>query len=672
MVLSATQKVLDPILNNCTEQDKMDISTNFLEKLVNLNSLDIERAEIILYTSKNYFSDKYNDISKAVELKISAETAHSLWLHDFLETCQVDFISAMIESAEKNTQRNIFNRCSEEDKSNIFSKIIYKFENIDADLKLETIKNFLNIAKVFAIEQLDKILNETLRICPVSYKLSLWLDDYHQNLYFDEYKMFTITLNPADQKKFVKKVLKYIQEEKVKISVEELTSINIIDYETSKLAENIDHSKLDYSTSIILNTISELNNQTQIETRKQEKEAKFRIFDLILNQIKDPTDILEIKGYFDECGGRCSVSINEIKDEAGKVVDKEIIYNRNEHQKAKLHPICDGRKFLKDGIPVLDETNNIEFWWCANQRCYKPSREIHPPVEWEKYTLLDFLKILKINFRDKDFEIYLSIINKANRFLKHLNCRECRHILRPVRQSNYAFYGINNFNCTNDNCKEKGKEIYLTHCLNGKCEQAIDSRDSVKCKPEGVDSEKCGWYVCNYCHSCCSDGVINARISNLKSRGQEYQCHTKGHRNLGVISCDKCGNAMESKEADIVEFQNTLNWFINNRENSKYIIKSGLTKNNKNWFRFAKADLSTEEFNSKLHKLLSLGFQIPNIDENRDVQLVSEPNDFKKHNSEILTCKVCDNILDLSSDVEKSASIKYFHNVRYVKQTTEI
>ena len=141
----------------------------------------------------------------------------------------------------------------------------------------------LKFAKTFAIEQRDKILNETLRICPPYYKLSLWLEDYHQSLQFEQYKLYTITLNPADQMKFVKKVLKYIHEEKVKISVEELASINIIDYETSKLAENIDNSKLDYSTSIILNTISELNSQTQIETKKQEKEAKFRIFDLILN-----------------------------------------------------------------------------------------------------------------------------------------------------------------------------------------------------------------------------------------------------------------------------------------------------------------------------------------------------------------------------------------------------
>lgn len=265
----------------------------------------------------------------------------------------------------------------------------------------------------------------------------------------------------------------------------------------------------------------------------------------------------------------------------------------------------------------------------------------------------------------------MNLINKANRFLKHLKCRECNHILKPKNKSNYAFYGINDFHCTNESCGQKGNKIYLTHCLNGKCEQEIDSRDAVKCKPDGFESEKCGWYVCNYCHSCCSDEGIQRRMYILERTGQEYKCQTKGHRNLGIISCNKCGNPMESNEIDNEKFQKALNWLISNKENSKHIIKSGVTKNNKNWFRFAKADLSTEEYNAKLHNLLSLGFQIPNIEENRDIQLISEPNDFKKHNSEILTCKVCNNILDLSNDLERAATVKTFHNVRYVKQITE-
>ena len=643
-----------------------------LDQLLTSKSDDISFLKGFLRICHNIFPERLNEIVTAVKTKISDKIAHRLWLDNFIKVCDIGYVSEIINSSDQNSRQIIFGRCSTDEKINIFFKFLSDIEFIDTRVKLERIKEILNLCKEFAIDQYDKILKETLKNCSTHFKLDLWLEDYHQELQFEEFKMYTITLNPSDQLKFVKKTLKYIHEGKVQVSVDELTSINIIDYETSKLAGNFTNSKLDYSTSIILNTVQELNNQNHIETRKDEREAKNRMFDIILSQIKEPTDILEISGYFDECEGRCTVSTQEIKDESGIVIDVKITYHRNEYQKARLHPVCDGRKFLKDGLPVLDEKSNQEFWWCANEKCFKPSRALHSPDEWEKYTLYDFLNILKVNYREKDFEIYLNIINKANRFLKHLKCRECDHILRPMRQSNYAFYGTNSFNCANDNCKEKGKEIYITHCLNGKCEQEIDSRDSVKCRPDGVDSEKCGWYVCNYCLSCCSDEVINARIANLTIRGQEYRCHTKGHRNLGVISCNKCGNAMESNKVNAEQYQKTLDWFVRNKEKSEHIIKSGVTKNNKIWFLFAKNELSSEDYNSKLINLLSQGFQIPNIIEDRDVQLISEPNDINRRNSDILICKHCKNIIDLSSDRERAETFKSFHNVRYAKQAVEV
>ena len=664
---------IEHLLKTTDDKSITDKLFNIYQDHVNSYLLSTEKLQYIflkrlLNVCKDFFPEKYENTYKNIELKISVEIAHQLWLEKYTDICQIDYIAELILTANKSTQREIFNRCTEEDKLNIFFKVFDKYKDIGTGLKLEQIKSILELSKQFASELYEHILKRMLRICSPYQKLKLWLEDYHQELYFDEYKMFTIMLNPDDQKKFVKKTLKYIHEGKVNISVEQLTSINVVSYDSSKSIENTDNIKLDYSTSIILNTILELNNQQAIETRKQQNEAKFRIFDLILNQIKEPSDILEIKGYFDECEGRClSVSINEIKNEEGEIINRSIEYPRNKYKKSKTPTICDGRKFLdKEGNPVLDEQYKLEYWWCANQKCYKPSRETHSSDEWKKYTLLDFLTILKIDFIEKDFEMYLNVINKANRFLKHLKCRECNHILRPIGQANYAFYGVNTFNCINEHCKEKENSIYLTHCLNGRCDHDIDSRDSARCKPYGVDSEKYGWYICNYCHSCCSTNAIKARISNMESRRQEYNGHTEGHRDLGVISCDKCGEAMEENKVNIDEFNKALDWFVKNKNNSKYITKSGISKNNKNWFLFAKADMPIEKYNSKLNNLLVLGFSIPNIDENRIVQLISEPIDFKKHNSEILVCKNCKNTLDLSIDREKSIAIKYFHNVRYV------
>jgi hypothetical protein len=308
---------------------------------------------------------------------------------------------------------------------------------------------------------------------------------------------------------------------------------------------------------------------------------------------------------------------------------------------------------------VLSE-EGFEYWWCANKKCFKPSRVLHNSVDWEKYTLLDFLTILKVDYIESDLELYLSIINKANRFFKHMKCRECDFILRPIKQSNYAFYGVNEFHCTNELCSQKGTRIYLTHCLNGKCDHEIDSRDSVKCKPQGQDSDKCGWYVCNYCYSCCSDEGIQRRKKIRTDRGQVYTCHEQGHKNR-FICCNLCGNPMESSKTNQNEYEEVLTWFINEseKEKSKYIANSGISRNGKRWFIFSREDLTTEAYRNKLTRLEQIGFEIPNIHRQINKQLVAESNE---PNSQLFACKVCEITLDLSSDFEKARIIKSYHN----------
>ena len=398
---------------------------NYVNEQIQLKSItDEEYLKGLLKVGKGFFPDNYKQISETVEKNISVELAHKLWLDSFLETCQIDYVASSILSAPEQTQQKIFNRCSEDDKTNIFFKVLYSFDKIDTEENLKIVKQLLSLSKKFASEQHGKILAETIKYCPDYFKLSLWLEDYHETLDFQTYKLYTVTLSPKDQKRFVKKVLKYIHEEKVNISLEDLISLNVMDFETSKLAEQIDNSKLDYSTSIILNVISELKTQTNLETRKDITSAQHRIYDLIIRQIKQPKDILQISGFFDECEGRCGVSVHEGKNEAGEIINRTVSYNRNEHNKAKNHPICDGRKAVNKTTkePVLSD-EKVEFWWCANQKCFKPSRQLHSSTDWEKYSLLDFLTILKVDFKETDLEIYLNIINKANRFLKHLNCR---------------------------------------------------------------------------------------------------------------------------------------------------------------------------------------------------------------------------------------------------------
>ncbi|MBV6510545.1 MAG: hypothetical protein FMNOHCHN_00020 [Ignavibacteriaceae bacterium] len=632
-------------------------------------SSDEEFLKVLLKICKSFFHNNFNQIAALIENKIPVELTHKLWLDGFIENCQTDFVAGIILSATQQTKQTIFDKCSEDDKLNIFYKILYNFNYIDTEPKLKLIKEFLKLSKEFASQQHEKILTAVKNVCPDYVKLKLWLEDYHETLDFNSYKLGMVLLSPEDQKMFVKKVLKYVHEEKVKISVEDLTSLNVIDYRTSKLAEKVDASQLDYSTSVILNVISELQNHTKLETRKETNLAQHRIYDLILKQIKEPKDILQIEGFFDECGGRCRVSVHEEKNNKGEVITRNVRYNRNEYHKAKFHPICDGRKAINSVTkePLLSD-EKVEYWWCANQKCFKPSRELHSSTDWEKYSLLDFLTILKVSFRETDLEIYLNIINKANRFLKHLKCRECNHILYPEGKSQYAFYGVSNFSCQNETCLGKGKEIYLSHCLNGYCEMEIDSRDCIKCKPPGLDAESCGWYVCNYCHSCCSSQHLEKRkwvYDNILHK--EYRCHIMGHRDLGIVSCNKCGDSMESNEANFDEYHRILNWFVTNKDNSKRIHKSGKNRRDKWWFTIRRGNDTMEEFRKKLTKYHQVGFQIPDFDSDKDLQLISEPIDFMKHSGDILTCKSCGNILDLSNDPERARAVKQFHKVKFAK-----
>jgi hypothetical protein len=674
-VHSRIHQLFDVVDNRNFKDELFVIYKDFLS--VKLNAKDYEDDLFIkgfINVCKDIFPESYTEISKLIEDIIGPEKSHILWLDKYLENCQIVYVSNIIIDCNLATQTKIFNRCSLEEKSNIFYSVLYKFEKIDSSSKFGIIKEFLKLSKKFAIEKHEEILNSTLEVCPSYYKLILWLEDYHENLEFDIFKLYTITLATSDQKKFVKKALKYVHEGRAEISLEDFISINVIDYEVSKIAENYDKSKLDFSTSIMLNTISELYSQNQLETIQQKRDANRRIFEIIIKQIKEPKEILEIKGFFDECEGRCSISCQEIKDDDGMVIEKIINYHRKENQKSKLHPICDGRKAIdkKSGLAILDD-KGLEFWWCANQMCYKPSRILHGSSEWEKYSLLDFLTILKVPFVEQDYEVYLALINKANRFLAHLNCLECGDILRPKGNlTNYAFWGVNDFHCTNKNCSQNGIRVYLSHCLNGKCEQVIDSRKTVKCRPEGFASEVYGWYVCNYCHSCCSDDGLERRRFTLQRNGQAYDGHVKGHRDLGVIPCDKCGDTMDSKEINLENYQNALEWFLKNRENHTYIHKSGVNSNNKNWFRFAQGGLTKENYFSQLLSLKKLGFHIPDLNISSSVHLVAEPFDLTENNRNILYCKSCENVLDLTVDIERSVAVKSFHKIKFPRQNVDI
>ncbi len=346
--------------------------------------------------------DRLLDIPRLKKLQF--ESVLLLWEQDFIKL-PTDLIIEKINDIEPLYLTKIINKFSDDELNQFFLGYFFKYEN---ELQEETIYRKLSSVLQLTVENNRKPSEQFLRLFLPQLKiyqtLELWLINIHQELDFNAYKIYVGLLDSHQQQLFVKKVISYIHTGKISLSLEELSSLNVIDYETSKIGEQIDQTALDYSTSIILNTLQELSTTSHLPPgSSQSKKAQQTIYEIILSQLKSPKEILEVKGYFDHCEGRCNA--NKFFDPDNPNHGKTVQYIRHPENKPKFHFICDGRKALdqKSFTPVLDEKLQIEFWWCANQKCYLPSRRLHHPSEWKNYTLLDFLEILKLDYNEVHF-----------------------------------------------------------------------------------------------------------------------------------------------------------------------------------------------------------------------------------------------------------------------------
>lgn len=238
-------------------------------------------------------------------------------------------------------------------------------------------------------------------------------------------------------------------------------------------------------------------------------------------------------------------------------------YSNNPHlAKFKREEVPNGIKYCEGRIANnQDAMLARSFWWCANQKCYQHCETEHlsPESDYNSLTLLDILKILEINvdensnygfFPHGKYYQLISQINRFNRLLEKLYCHECDEILFPVQSSNFAAYTVVRFSCNNSNCGQHGQEVYLNHCLDGKCNCIIDSRISKKCEN--------GLYICNCCGGCCSHEMLNRRLNNLKTTGgfihqNLVDCvnDKKGHKEKNEYFCYKCAGIMTEVIDDV-------------------------------------------------------------------------------------------------------------------------
>ncbi|MDI4498838.1 cold shock domain-containing protein [Moraxella nonliquefaciens] len=499
-----------------------------------------------------------------------------------------------------------------------------------------------------------------IKILPIYSKILLWINDIISFFDYELYVKNIIYLDTYYQQIFIKKILYMIAVGDISKNLNDITSIDVNDY----------------STKIIFNLLNRISKHEILSKNF----LKYDLLSLLsLDTLIDSHDILRIHGYFDLCHGRtCEYSrtlnsnptINNGRylGDGNQIDEKQYFYVREDieyHNQDNLNPIiCDGRWSIdKDGNLNLSN-GKYHYLWCRNKRCFETTRISKNLENWKEYSLIDFLNILKIPYHSEQIEILYATINHINRFLSHMNCKSCGQLLKPKESSNYSFYRVNSFDCTNDFCENPDKDVYISHCSNGYCSGTIDSRNSGKCNN--------GWVICSECFACCDKERLDKRNSNRLINGLPATnwATPNGHCGYNIL-CPNCTSPMIFK--DIQQKQREYDDVIQDFEklasldipqNKKLVGKHGVNSSSKRWFVVYKRHLSREEFLNHLYYWQSLGFNIVDFEDKTKLNyLITEPN-----NDKTLTkithfhCQSCNHSYDYTHEQDKYRAVKYWHS----------
>jgi ribosomal protein L37AE/L43A len=111
--------------------------------------------------------------------------------------------------------------------------------------------------------------------------------------------------------------------------------------------------------------------------------------------------------------------------------------------------------------------------------------------------------------------------------------------------------------------------------LNGKCNNIIDSRISLKCDN--------GLIICENCGSCCSHDQLRRRLEKLKLTGGYINPNLiksvnekLAHLERGEYFCYKCKARMNEEEKGIFKCSNCLTKYDTNKYKSKRVMNLNL------------------------------------------------------------------------------------------------
>ena len=415
------------------------------------------------------------------------------------------------------------------------------------------LKKLFHLKKIGKLNFLPKELNDF--ITPIIIKLA---SKENKNIDFSTFLIIDLIVNFDKTNNFigthgiiknVLNILTYDKTKKLKIGEDYFDKCD--GQAISTVSPNLEH------------TILKDKFTTSQGTIKYYFKVKFPYNEEIINDIKKMGNIKTRKYNIEEKSWSISIKYeNEVFKLANKynfllkLNNGKSFVENNPHIETiskKEKPIgikyCCGQKSQK-----RDNQTSRVFWWCNGVQCFENNIKNHSSKDWINYTLYDFMNILNLslveNSKDGNFTYsigkyskFVAFINRFDILLDRLYCKECKHILYPEETSNFHKFSVTNFQCKNDNCIKKDKKVYLNNCLNGQCNEIIDSRESEICPN--------GWRICTKCGSCCSHITFERRLKNLGINGGEIyellikKIETKaGHLEKAEYFCYQCGQIM--------------------------------------------------------------------------------------------------------------------------------
>lgn len=392
-------------------------------------------------------------------------------------------------------------------------------------LDAEKVIEILEIKRVSKIDK-RKLLDSAVTVLPKKNRVQLWFNGLVSNVnlidVIEEFDAFPL----SDQPKLFRKIFLLLRTEQI-LSVDDFIA---------QIISLLQKSTINLDVQLALKVIQALNKSSGFPGENVIAETVCTYVD------NRHEGLIQINDLFEKCRGRTwvtpdskrsiwflniegknfPVTAYNLVNIAGRDYhfDKEsmtveldfMTVNftwslKEETTFSKLYDIPKGVTFCDAVKSQYSEDVERHFYWCCNAKCYSPCQYDHIHLEWENYSLRDFIKILKLPFEEDKYYRFVSIVNRANRLLKKLQCNSCKRLLKDVATSEFAFYRVSSFYCTNTSCDKHHEIVYLNHCLNWKCLNIVDNRLSKKCEN--------GWYICDECNHCCSQKVIDNRYNNL-------------------------------------------------------------------------------------------------------------------------------------------------------------